>query len=311
MPNYEKVFVFADKPDALAELFAGGQILADQVCALAYSQETEDKAKTCGVDAVFRMEGGDGRVPEDYLETMWELVAKEKPGLVFIRGSKRGKLIAGRLAAALGGSALTDVVEVLTESDKLQVKRIVYGGAAMRTLEPKADTVVMTVGGGLFEAQAGGTFEGQVSQVDFVEPKCPIKRIEQKAKEGRKVDLVASKKIVGVGRGFDKQDDLSMAYDLAGLISAEVGCSRPIAEVEHWLPKENYIGVSGAMIKPDIYLAVGISGQVQHMFGVSQAHTIIAINKDKNAPIFQQADYGIVGDLYEVVPALLEKLRAG
>ena len=101
-----------------------------------------------------------------------------------------------------------------------------------------------------------------------------------------------------------------MVEELAGLMEAEVGCSRPVAEGMNWLPKERYIGVSGAMLKPDLYLALGISGQVQHMVGVNQAKAIVAINKDKAAPIFSQADYGIVGDLYKVLPSLIEKFKA-
>lgn len=105
------------------------------------------------------------------------------------------------------------------------------------------------------------------------------------------------------------QDDLSLIQSLANCLNAEVGCSRPIAEGEHWLGRERYIGISGVMLKCEVYLALGISGQIQHMIGINDAKVVIAINKDKNAPIFQFADYGIVGDLYVVVPMLIEKLQ--
>ena len=98
-----------------------------------------------------------------------------------------------------------------------------------------------------------------------------------------------------------------MVRQLAAAIGGEVGCSRPIAEGEKWMPKENYIGVSGLMLAPEVYIALGISGQVQHMVGCNRAKVMIAVNKDKNAPIFQQADYGIVADLYKVVPALIKQ----
>lgn len=105
-----------------------------------------------------------------------------------------------------------------------------------------------------------------------------------------------------------KQEDLEMVYAFAAKLGAEVGCSRPIAQGENWMAISRYIGVSGVMLKPDIYVALGISGQVQHTVGVRDAKIIIAVNKDKNAPIFKQCDYGIVGDIYKVVPALTELL---
>jgi electron transfer flavoprotein alpha subunit len=102
-----------------------------------------------------------------------------------------------------------------------------------------------------------------------------------------------------------------MAEELAGLMEAEVGCSRPVAEGLNWLPLERYVGISGAIVKPELYLAVGISGQVQHMVGINQSRVIVAINKDKQAPMFKQADYGIVGDLNKVLPLLIKKFKAG
>lgn len=114
--------------------------------------------------------------------------------------------------------------------------------------------------------------------------------------------------LVKIGRGLTKQEDLEMVYAFAAKLGAEVGCSRPIAQGENWMAISRYIGVSGVMLKPDIYVALGISGQVQHTVGVRDAKIIIAVNKDKNAPIFKQCDYGIVGDIYKVVPALTELL---
>ncbi|WP_226963138.1 FAD-binding protein [Sutterella seckii] len=113
---------------------------------------------------------------------------------------------------------------------------------------------------------------------------------------------------VGVGRGIAKEADLALADALAKAIGAEVGCSRPIAEGEHWMERERYIGVSGVLLKGDVYVALGISGQIQHMVGVNDCGTIIAVNKDKNAPIFNYCDYGIVGDIYKVLPELTKAL---
>lgn len=310
MGIFEKVFIFADKADALPELCSGGRQLGNHVSVLAHEQKNEDQAKACNVDHIYRLGAAESYPTEDYTETILALILQEQPGLVIIRNDRRGKLVAGRLAAALGTSAITDIIDFETD-EPFQTRRIVYGGAAMRTLEPRGKTVILATGAGIFEdVPSDLSFQGQVTEVDFIAPQFPINRLEQKSKAGQQVDLNAARKVVGVGRGFTQQEDLELARELAELIGAEVGCSRPIAEVEHWMSKDNYIGVSGAMLKPDLYLAVGISGQVQHMFGVNQAKTIIAVNKDKNAPIFKNADYGIVGDLYDVVPALVAKFKA-
>ncbi|MCR6546953.1 electron transfer flavoprotein subunit alpha/FixB family protein [Dehalobacterium formicoaceticum] len=311
MGIFQTVFVYADKTEMLAELCAGGKQLGSQVCALVLGPKEEvDKAFSYGADSVYHLGELKDRRIEDYTETIIHLVQKEKPELILIRSSKRAKLIAGRLAAELKTSVLTDVMEFTVDNNELHTKRLVYGGAGLKREYSTSEVVVATVGGGVFEALIeDNSRKGNIVEVDFVQPAHPVRCIEIRKKESESVNLSAAKCVVGVGRGFAKQEDLTLAKDLANLIGAEVGCSRPIAEGENWLPKERYIGVSGAMVKPDVYVAIGISGQIQHMVGANSAKTIVAINKDKAAPIFKQADYGIVGDLYTVLPALIEKIK--
>ena len=169
-----------------------------------------------------------------------------------------------------------------------------------------ADTTVVVLAPGSFEDLKGEAAEKE--SVDFAAPAHPAKFVERREKQGETVNLSAAKRAVGIGRGLAKQEDLEMVYAFAAKLGAEVGCSRPIAQGENWMAISRYIGVSGVMLKPDIYVALGISGQVQHTVGVRDAKIIIAVNKDKNAPIFKQCDYGIVGDIYKVVPALTELL---
>lgn len=114
--------------------------------------------------------------------------------------------------------------------------------------------------------------------------------------------------MVSVGRGIGSKENIAIAEELAKEIGAEIACSRPVAENEKWMEHERYVGISNLMLKPDLYLAVGISGQIQHMVGANGSQTIMAINKDKNAPIFQFADYGIVGDVMKILPALTRQL---
>ncbi|MEP6540126.1 MAG: electron transfer flavoprotein subunit alpha/FixB family protein, partial [Bryobacteraceae bacterium] len=124
----------------------------------------------------------------------------------------------------------------------------------------------------------------------------------------RAVDLTAAAIIVSVGRGIREKENIPMVEDLAKAMGAELAASRPICD-NGWLPMERQVGSSGQTVSPKVYLAVGISGAIQHLVGMKGAKTIVAINKDANAPIFEVADYGIVGDLFEVVPALIEEVK--
>jgi electron transfer flavoprotein alpha subunit len=133
-----------------------------------------------------------------------------------------------------------------------------------------------------------------------------VERVTAMGGEG--VDITAATRLVAVGRGFRTRDDLSLARDLAQSLKGDLACSRGIAEDEHWLPIERYIGISGQTVKPELYVAAGLSGQVQHMVGCRESKVIVAVNSDERAPIFEAADYGIVGDLYQVLPLLTAAL---
>ena len=138
----------------------------------------------------------------------------------------------------------------------------------------------------------------------FVDPANPVVRVAAEPLEKSDVNLAAADVVVGAGRGFAEEDQLGLARDLAAKIGAEMACTRPLAEGSGWMPTESYIGVSGQMLSPKVYVGIGTSGQMQHMVGVNRAGAIFAVNKDKNAPIFKQCDYGLVGDLNTVLPAL-------
>lgn len=313
MSLVKNVWIFAEKNNALAELCAGGRQLGESVTAIVLGSEDEAKQTVSwGADKVYWLGmTSSSTMMEDYTETIAGLIKKEQPNLLLVQPSKRTKLMTGRLAAGLATSTLTDAMEINDDNGNIVVKHMVYGGAAFQTDKATATTAIVTVGTGTFSAlPEDATRQGTVVAVDYVEPSKKIKLLKKVSKSGATVNLSAAKRVVGIGRGIANQEDINMVKELAGLIGAEIGCTRPIAEGVNWLPTETYIGVSGVMLKPEFYLALGISGQVQHTVGINQAKTIVAINKDKAAPIFKQADYGIVGDLYKVVPALIDKFKA-
>ncbi|MDF2874134.1 MAG: hypothetical protein K0R22_817 [Sporomusa sp.] len=298
-----KIFVFAERDNALAELCSGARKLGERVEAIVIG--TEDKPGIA-VDKIWLIPPQNGVMVEDYTDTIAALLQKETPDLLLVESTKRCKVIAGRVAAIIGASVITDVMEF---TPGMEASRLVYGGVAVRKEKAAAATAIAMVGSGVLESCSGATNQGVVETLAFVEPGVRIKTISKEQKPKVCVDLPSAKRVVGVGRGIVKEEDLAMIRQLADAIGGEVGCTRPIAEAERWMPKETYVGVSGLMLAPEVYIALGISGQVQHTVGVNRSKVVIAINKDKNAPIFKQADYGIVGDLYKVVPAMINKLK--
>lgn len=310
MKSLSKVIVFAENTALLPELCGGGRQLAEQVQAIVIGPKEAAQEVTAYADKTFWLgEKATGTMLEDYTDAIAGIIREEAPALVLIRTSKRARVIAGRLSVLLKAGVVSDALEFQVENDTtLSVKHMVFGGGAVRLERSKSAVTIALVGAGVFATPESGS-SGELVQVAVTMPEPKIICKETRPREGEKVDLGLAKRVIGIGRGFAKREDLSLAEKLAAALNAELACSRPIAEGENWMARSRYIGVSGAMIKPELYFAVGISGQVQHMVGVNKAKTIITVNNDKNAPIFNYADYGIVGDLYKVIPTLLELVQ--
>ncbi|WP_371374811.1 electron transfer flavoprotein subunit alpha/FixB family protein [Sporomusa aerivorans] len=312
MHAVKNVWVLAEKLEVFAELCAGARQLGETISALLIGTKSEAGLLAGGIaDRVYWLEktSSDGML-EDYVPALSELLAGQRPEVLLVGAGKRGRLMAGRLAARLGTAVLSDVTEFVIVQGRLQCKRLVYGGTAVRTEKAASGTVIAIAGSGAFNtAPAVAAPPGTIASVAAGAPGTGIRCLEKRPKGGVKVNLAAAKRVLAVGRGIAAPQDLNMITEFAGLIGAELGCTRPLAEGVNWLPRERYLGVSGVMCKPEVYIGAGISGQVQHMVGCDQAGTIFAINKDKTSPIFSQADYGVVGDLYTIIPALIEKLK--
>lgn len=311
MSKFPNVFVVSAKAPRLADLIPGAATLGDKVTVVFVGDQNDaGDVFGLGASALVTLPKQDGMIFEDYAPSIAKLI-KDAGGkaLVMLPTDRRGRAMAAKLGVALGAGVINDAA-AFDLSDGLTVSHMVYGGLANGAEASAADVTVVTVGSGVFEAQAPAAGKsGEVKTAAFVAPAQPIKLLEVKPKAGSTVDLGKAKRVVGVGRGFAKAEDLSLARDLAAAIDAEVGCSRPIAEGEQWMERERYVGVSGQTLKTEVYFTLGISGQIQHMVGANDSKTIIAVNKDKNAPIFKFADYGIVGDLYKVVPAVAKALK--
>ncbi|HBT95749.1 MAG TPA: electron transfer flavoprotein subunit alpha [Coriobacteriia bacterium] len=295
-----KAFILAETEAQSRALCRGARVFADDVEVISPGQPYEGLP----ADVVWQIDYPADGMAEDITETVIELFKAEVPDRVLVEPTRRNKLIIGRVAAALGTSVIPDVIEF---TDDGAVVHLVYGGLAHCREKALGPTAIFLVNTSAFE-KSDDTGSPELRQLDFRAPKHAIKRLNMSDNERSSVDLGVAERVVGIGRGVAKEEDIAPIRVLAEKLSAELGCTRPIAEGEKWLPRETYIGVSGAMLSPDIYCAIGVSGQVQHTVGINRAKKIIAINKDKSAPIFKQADLGIVGDLYKVVPALTEIL---
>ena len=234
-----------------------------------------------------------------------EYVAAEAPDVVLTGTSANGRLAAGIVAAKLKAGIITDVSELTFDNGQITSARIVYGGAAIKKERIISHCAVICLGEGVISNEIKDC-NTSVNAMDTVPD--GIRLIERHVSEVKKVNLSAAKNIVAVGRGAANNEALELAGKFAAILNAEIGCTRPVAEEEKLMPKETYIGVSGAMLKPELYLGLGISGQIQHMVGINSATTIGAINKDKNAPIFGSCDFGLVADLNEAIPLILKEL---
>ncbi|EMF4354862.1 FAD-binding protein [Providencia rettgeri] len=311
MSKLSTVWVFSDMTSRLPELIGGALTIGEQVNVLTLDDAQSSQAFQLGATHVFQLSGKpDDRIIEDYADTIVTTIKQHGDnGLLLLPNTRRGKLLAARLGARLQAVVSNDAATVTVESGKPVIKHMVYGGLAFGQETLNSSFSVATLTTGTFEAaQNNASLSGTAQTAPWVEPKQSIVRTSIQKKAGNSVELDKARLVVSVGRGIGSQENIAIAKKLADTIGAEIACSRPVAENEKWMEHERYVGISNLMLKPELYLAVGISGQIQHMVGANGAQTIIAINKDKNAPIFQFADYGIVGDLFKILPVLTQQL---
>jgi electron transfer flavoprotein alpha subunit len=270
--------------------------------------QSEPDAKTyasLGADRVIVLTSD--ATPEVLAQAIGSIVIKEQASVFLVGGTLRGKHVAAFVAAKLNAGMVTDAKSLKIVDGKLETTRVLYAGLAVCE-EAVTLPAVATIPARTFLAPEASATQGAIETL-ALDPDARIAISDVTPIGTQGVDITTATRLVAVGRGFRVKEDLKLANDLASALKAEVACTRGIAEDEHWLPIERYIGISGQTVKPELYLAVGLSGQVQHMVGARESKVIVAVNSDKGAPIFEAADYGIVGDLYEVLPLLTGALK--
>ncbi|MEA5020386.1 MAG: FAD-binding protein [Gordonibacter sp.] len=294
-----KALVIADNTETQRELCAGARTFAETVLLAVIGTEP-----IRGVaDIAYAIDLPESEAFENAYDTIEVLFDELSPDVVLTPSSPRMKIIGGRLAAHADTSIITDITSLSGD----EAESMYFGGLATKRQKGVGPVRFYSSNGAAFCAEEATGTDVVETRV-LVTPSHPLVIRATKPVSFEGGELGRASVVVGAGRGFAHEEDLQMARDLAHVVRGEMACSRPLAENEKWMAKSLYLGVSGRMISPKVYFAIGISGQMQHMIGVHNADVIVAINKDQNAPVFNQADYGIVGDLHEVLPALTAKL---
>ncbi len=245
--------------------------------------------------------------PELYVDVLLQLFEKEKPDIVLIANSSRGAEYAPLLATKLSAPVVTDIVGLDVSNGVKATRYIFQGKLLVDVLVKQADTYVFTVRQGVFKEEK--QVSGEVVDAGIKPSATPKREFSQIIEpEAGEVDITQADIVVSVGRGIEDASNIELAEELAELLGGVVAGSRPVID-NGWLPKDRQVGISGKTVKPKLYLALGISGAFQHIMGMKDSELIIAVNKDPEAPIFGVAQYGVVGDIFEIVPALIDKLR--
>ncbi len=243
-----------------------------------------------------------------YAKALAEVAQKEDAAMVFLAASQMGKDIAPRVAVKLGAGLAADCIELKVEGQDIVATRPVYAGKALIDVRVTSPKKMFTLRPNVFtatETNGNATVEKTGVSLDDGDFRSAVKEV--KVAEGRP-DVTEAEIIVSGGRGLKGPEHFALIEELADVLGAGVGASRAVVDAG-WRPHDEQVGQTGKTVSPTLYIACGISGAVQHLAGMSSSKYIVAINKDKDAPIFQVADYGIVGDVFEILPELSRQLK--
>lgn len=309
------VMVYSEDRELELQLLRKGRELADKLngplstVSLAQGPMEADELIRHGADQVFLFKDPWFNLYiETYRAALLEAVKRASPDVILIGSTRRGRELAPRIASALRTGCMTECIELeIDEGGDLLARRLVYGGSAIALERSRRRPHVATVPPRTFRRAEPSERTGEVIELGIEKPMPRVIVVERRGKSRVGEALENARVIVAAGRGFRRREDLKLLEELARVLGAEIGCTRPLAADSGWL--NEWIGISGHKVKPRLYIACGISGTIQHLAGIRDSQVIVSINKDESANIFQASDYGLVGDLYTILPVLTRTLR--
>ena len=315
-----RIWVFAEEVDGLPtslslEMLTKATSLGDQVAAFLVgtgSAETMGLLAAHGAATVYHLDPGDALPSSGAAAALAELAGTENPDLILFGLQPTDRDVAGRLASRLGVPVLSNAVDIIADEGSIRVLNEILGGTTLvETAFSGTGPHLVVVRPKSFTAEPGDGSDPDVVPVALPDTghsgSAQVIERHTETAEGPKLEEAAV--IVAGGRGMGDEEHFSVVEELAGLLSAAVGASRAVVDAG-WVPYSLQVGQTGRTVKPTVYIALGISGAMQHLVGMKDSGTIIAINKDEEAPIFGIADLGVVGDVHQVVPKLIEALKA-
>src|SRR5687768_2683000 len=247
---------------------------------------------------------------EGFARVVAQVIAQEKPKAVLIPYTAMGKDLAPRVAARVGAGLVSDVVSLNVKEGKLQARRPMYAGKAFATVEWTGEPQMATLRPNVFplgKKEDARKYETLTPSVDVAKQRAKVSKVEAAA--GGTLELTEAQIIVSGGRGLKGPEHFHLIEELASALGAAVGASRAVVDAG-WVGHQYQVGQTGKTVSPNLYIALGLSGAIQHLAGMSSSRFIVAVNKDAEAPIFKVANYGILGDVFEVAPKLAEAAKA-
>jgi electron transfer flavoprotein alpha subunit len=245
---------------------------------------------------------------EGYTAALQQVIDQAQPTVLLIPGTSNGRDLAPRIAARLGVGVASDVIALEWNGDRLRARRPVYSGKAFATVELDGTPAIVTTRPNAFPIDSSTGSAPAVVNVAFKPSAAKAKVVETRTPEAGELSIAEADIIVSGGRGLKEAANFSLIRDLALALGGAVGASRATVDAG-WIDHQHQVGQTGRVVGPNLYIAAGVSGAIQHLAGMSTSKHIVAINKDPEAPIFRIADLGIVGDLFTIVPALTEAVK--
>ncbi|HET8775428.1 MAG TPA: electron transfer flavoprotein subunit alpha/FixB family protein [Thermoanaerobaculia bacterium] len=280
---------------------AGGDLVAFASDAAAADEAGRYGAKKLYVAAI------PAYTTEAYTAALAQIVNDVQPAVVLFAGTSNGRDLAPRVAARVNAGVASDVDRLEWVDGKLRARRPVYSGKVFATVEVTSNPAIATTRPNAFPAEEAGGGAAEVMNVS-ADTADRVKVVETKVPEAGELTIAEADIIVSGGRGLKEAENFSYIRDLAHAIGGAVGASRAVVDAG-WIDHQHQVGQTGRVVSPNLYIAAGVSGAIQHLAGMSSSKHIVAINKDPEAPIFRVADLGVVGDLFQILPALTEEVK--